>query len=143
MLLKALPTAFFAVIVPCAAVTESTQAPSAAALVIPPLEIPEETISGLFLRKIAFGREFDSPVTLATIPDGGGGSGEQVIAMQRGEFCAVRLEDGKWRPFLDFRERMKGLVLFEEGVHGIAFHPGFAVNRLFTSATRRTTHAAR
>lgn len=128
MLLTALPTAFFALVVPCAAVTESASPPAAAALVIPPLEIPEETISGLFLRKIAFGRELDSPVTLATIP---GGGGEQVIAMQRGEFCALRLADGKWRPFIDFRERMKGLVLFEEGVHGIAFHPGFAVNRLF------------
>ena len=85
-------------------------------------------MSGLVLRKIAFGREFDSPVMLATLP---GGGGEQVIAMQRGEFCALRLADGKWRPFLDFRERMKGIVLFEEGVHGIAFHPGFAENRLF------------
>jgi hypothetical protein len=41
MLLTALPTAFFAVVVPCAAVAESTPPPAAAALVIPPLEIPE------------------------------------------------------------------------------------------------------
>lgn len=83
---------------------------------------------GLVLQKIAFPREFDSPVMLATLP---GGSDEQVIAMQRGEFCALRLADAKWRPFLDFRDRMKGIVLFEEGVHGITFHPGFAKNRLF------------
>lgn len=84
---------------------------------------------GLVLRRLAFDREFDSPVMLATLPDG---SGEQVIAMQRGEFCAVRLDGGgQWRPFLDFREKMQNLVLFEEGVHGIAFHPRFAVNRLF------------
>lgn len=97
--------------------------------VIPPPEIPEEPLGGVMLRRLSFDREFDSPVMLATIPEGGG---EQVIAMQRGEFCAVRLDgSGQWRPFLDFREKMKGLVLFEEGVHGIAFHPRFAENRLF------------
>ncbi|MCF7786340.1 MAG: PQQ-dependent sugar dehydrogenase [Prosthecobacter sp.] len=86
-------------------------------------------MSGIVLRKLAFDREFDSPVMLAPLPDA---SGEQVIAMQRGEFCAVRLDgSGKWRPFLDFREQMKDILLFEEGVHGIAFHPRFAENRLF------------
>jgi hypothetical protein len=96
---------------------------------IPPLEIPEEHMPGIVLRKLAFDREFDSPVMLASLPDA---SGEQVIAMQRGEFCAVRLDgSGQWRPFLDFRAKMKGILLFEEGVHGIAFHPRFAENRLF------------
>jgi quinoprotein glucose dehydrogenase len=96
---------------------------------IPPQELPEEQMPGIVLRKLAFDREFDSPVTLASLPDAGG---EQVIAMQRGEFCALRLDgSGMWRPFLDFRAKMKGLVLFEEGVHGIAFHPRFAENRLF------------
>lgn len=96
---------------------------------IPPPQIPEEPLPGIMLRKLAFDREFDSPVMLASLPDA---SGEQVIAMQRGEFCAVRLDgSGQWRPFLDFREKMKGVVLFEEGVHGIAFHPRFAENRLF------------
>ena len=120
--------AFFAAALPCTAVTEGETSPVSAAPLIPPLEIPEESVSGIVLRKIAIDREFDSPVMLATLPDGGG---EQVIAMQRGEFCAVRLDGGTWRPFLDFRERMKGIVLFEEGVHGIAFYPGFAKNRLF------------
>lgn len=120
--------AFFAAALPCTAVTEGETSPVSAAPLIPALEIPEETVSGIVLRKIAIDREFDSPVMLATLPDGGG---EQVIAMQRGEFCAVRLDGGTWRPFLDFRKRMKGIVLFEEGVHGIAFHPGFAKNRLF------------
>lgn len=96
---------------------------------IPPPQIPEEPLPGILLRELAFDREFDSPVALASVPDA---SGEQVIAMQRGEFCAVRLDgSGQWRPFLDFREKMKGVVLFEEGVHGIAFHPRFAENRLF------------
>ncbi len=103
--------------------------PAPAAPEIPPLELPEEPMTGIVLRKLAFDREFDSPVMLASMPDAGG---EQVIAMQRGEFCAVRLDgSGQWRPFLDFREKMKGLVLFEEGVHGIAFHPRFSENRLF------------
>jgi len=96
---------------------------------VPPLDITEETLPGFHLKRIPFGREFDSPVTLATIPEGGG---EQVVAMQRGEFCAVKLGgELTWRPFLDFRERMKGILLFEEGVHGISFHPQFATNRLF------------
>jgi len=96
---------------------------------IPPQELPEEQMPGVVLRKLAFDREFDCPVMLAPLPDD---SGEQVIAMQRGEFCAVRLDgSGQWRPFLDFREKMKGIVLFEEGVHGIVFHPQFAKNRLF------------
>ncbi|MDI1311949.1 PQQ-dependent sugar dehydrogenase [Prosthecobacter sp.] len=96
---------------------------------IPPLEIPEEPLPGIVLRKLAFDREFDSPVMLASLPDA---SREQVIAMQRGEFCAVRLDgSGQWRPFLDFRAKMKDILLFEEGVHGIAFHPRFAENRLF------------
>ncbi len=97
--------------------------------VIPPPEIPEEPVPGLVLRQLAFDREFDSPVMLATMP---GEEGEQVIAMQRGEFCALRLDGtGQWRPFLDFSRKMKGITMFEEGVHGIAFHPHFAENRLF------------
>jgi quinoprotein glucose dehydrogenase len=96
--------------------------------IIPPPDIPEEPLPGFRLARLTFEREFDSPVMLVTIPEG---KGEQVVAMQRGEFCAVRVEDATWRPFLDFRERMKDILLFEEGVHGIAFHPQFATNRLF------------
>ena len=97
--------------------------------VLPPLEIPEVVLAGVTLNRIAFEREFDSPVMLSTIPEG---DGEQVIALQRGEFCAVKLDGGgEWRMFLDFRKRMEGLTLFEEGVHGIAFHPQFETNRLF------------
>lgn len=96
---------------------------------VPPPDVPEEPHVGVSLIRLPFDREFDSPVMLTTIPDG---RGEQVIAMQRGELCALHLDGtGQWRPFLDFRERMKGIVLFEEGVHGIAFHPRFAENRLF------------
>lgn len=96
---------------------------------VPPPDVPEEPHVGVSLIRLPFDREFDSPVMLTTIPDG---RGEQVIAMQRGELCSLHLDGtGQWRPFLDFRERMKGIVLFEEGVHGIAFHPRFAENRLF------------
>lgn len=96
---------------------------------IPPLEIPEEVFTGVNLTRVSFDREFDCPVTLTSIP---GGKGEQVIALQRGEFCAVKLDNsGECRKFLDFRKRMEGIVMFEEGVHGIAFHPQFAHNHLF------------
>lgn len=115
---------------PSLAVSETTlPQPVPAAPIIPPPEIPEEPVPGLVLRQLAFDREFDSPVMLATMP---GEEGEQVIAMQRGEFCAIRLDGtGQWRPFLDFRQKMKEITMFEEGVHGIAFHPQFAENRLF------------
>lgn len=96
---------------------------------VPPPDIPEDPLPGIGLSRIRFDREFDSPVSLATLP---GADGEQVIALQRGEFCALRLDgSGEWRSFLDFRKKMEGIVLFEEGVHGIAFHPEFEKNRLF------------
>lgn len=105
------------------------QATSLVPPAVPPLEIPEESYPGLRLARIAFDREFDSPVMLSAIP---GVAGEMVVAMQRGEFSALKLDgSGAHRLFLDFRERMKGVLLFEEGVHGIAFHPQFATNRLF------------
>lgn len=94
----------------------------------PPQEIPEEPLPGFRLARIPFDREFDSPVMLASIPNG---RGEQVVAQQRGEFHAVKIDETSSRLFLDFRERMKGIVLFEEGVHGIAFHPQFTTNRRF------------
>lgn len=95
---------------------------------LPPPDVPEENFPGIALVRLSMGREFDSPVMLTVVP---GGEGEQVVAMQRGELCAVNLGEGSWRPFLDLRERMKGIMLFEEGVHGIAFHPEFTRNRLF------------
>lgn len=97
---------------------------------VPALEIPEDTLPGIGLSRLVFDREFDSPVALsAALPDSGG---EQILALQRGEFCAVKLDgSGQWRSFLDFRPRMAGIVLFEEGVHGIALHPQFEKNRLF------------
>lgn len=114
----------------CLAVPETAlPRPVLEAPAIPPPEIPEEPVPGLVLRQLAFDREFDSPVMLATMP---GEEGEQVIALQRGEFCALRLDgSGQWRPFLDFSTKMKGITMFEEGVHGIAFHPRFAENQLF------------
>lgn len=129
-LAAALPAFLFLAAQPCKAVPESEpRQPVAEVPGIPPPEIPEEPVPGMVLRQLAFDREFDSPVMLSTMPDG---RGEQVIAMQRGEFCALRLDgSGQWRPFLDFTVKMKDITLFEEGVHGIAFHPRFAENRLF------------
>ena len=95
---------------------------------LPPAEVPEDVHAGVRLAKVAFDREFDSPVMLAAIP---GGQGEQVLATQRGEFWCIKIEQATWRPFLDFRDRMKDILLFEEGVHGVAFHPQFESNRCF------------
>lgn len=93
----------------------------------PPIE--EETLPGARLRLL--GGEsfvFDSPAAVARIP---GSPGWVVIAMQRGELWCAHPESGEKRLFLDFRKRMQGVILFEEGVHGIAFHPQFLGNGLF------------
>ena len=55
-----------------------------------------------------------------------------VVALQRGEMRV--LPEDRNSPdaplFLDLRERMKEETDFEEGVHGLAFHPHFATRRL-------------
>lgn len=122
--------ASFVALATSSSAAEGIRSPELAALppTMPPEEVPEDVHVGVRLAKVTFDREFDSPVMLATLP---GGQGEQVLATQRGEFWSVRIEQATWRPFLDFRERMKDILLFEEGVHGIAFHPQFQSNRCF------------
>ncbi len=98
-----------------------------------PGELPpalEETVmDGILLRRLGGGDFlFDSPSGAACIP---GSPGWLVVAMQRGELWCAHPASGEKRLFLDFRKRMQGLFLFEEGVHGIAFHPQFSGNGLF------------
>jgi glucose/arabinose dehydrogenase len=71
---------------------------------------------------------FDSPSSVARIP---GSHRWMVVAMQRGELWCAHPATGKKQMFLDFRRRMQGVILFEEGIHGIVFHPQFASNGLF------------
>ncbi len=94
-----------------------------------PLPIEEEVMRETRLRQLggdAF--LFDSPAAVARIP---GSPGWVVVAMQRGELWCAHPETGAKRMFLDFRKRMQGVILFEEGVHGIVFHPQFLGNGLF------------
>lgn len=110
---------------------EPAEAPAAADML--PGEMPpaleEAVLAGVSLRRL--GDEaflFDSPSAVARIP---GSPGWVVVAMQRGELWCAHPETGERRLFLDFRKRMQGIILFEEGVHGIAFHPQFLSNGLF------------
>ncbi|RYD18106.1 MAG: glucose sorbosone dehydrogenase [Verrucomicrobiaceae bacterium] len=70
----------------------------------------------------------DNAAASAVVP---GADGRVVVALQRGQ---VRVLPGDRNAmeapmFLDLREKMKEETDFEEGVHGIAFHPRFAENR--------------
>lgn len=62
-----------------------------------------------------------------------GEKSSQIVAMQRG--MVVRLprdrSASKAATFLDFRKKIKSETDFEEGLHGIAFHPNFKTNRRF------------
>lgn len=89
--------------------------------------------------------QFDCPVALALMPLAEPQRPRLVVALQRGEFWVLPEDEvlGKPLRFLDLRERLKEAMLFEEGVHGLAFHPDFAVNRKFyvsysTVSPRRT-----
>ncbi|MCB1232825.1 MAG: PQQ-dependent sugar dehydrogenase [Verrucomicrobiae bacterium] len=83
------------------------------------------------LRPLSFETKFDLPSGFLHLPDG-----TTVIACQRGLFHRVDLRDPA-KPsaiYLDFREKMKGSVNFEDGIHGLALHPQFEKNgRLFLS----------
>ncbi len=94
-----------------------------------PPALPETRRDDVTLRPVG-GEDFlfDSPSSVARIP----GSPEWVVvAMQRGELWCAHPATGKKQMFLDFRRRLQGIILFEEGVHGIAFHPQFLSNGLF------------
>lgn len=91
-------------------------------------KLPEEPAEWCHLLPIPTSVRFDVPVALAVVP---GPEKQVVIAQQRGAFHIMRLDDADPRLFLDFRGRLKDLTLFEEGVHGIAFHQKFGQNGLF------------
>jgi len=94
-----------------------------------PPAIEQQTMDGIQL--VALGGadfNFDSPASVAPIP---GSPGWVVVAMQRGELWCAHPDTGAKQLFLDFRARMQGIILFEEGVHGIVFHPQFLSNGRF------------
>jgi glucose/arabinose dehydrogenase len=72
----------------------------------------------------------DCPSTLAVTP---GPGGREVVGLQRGLITVLPTDRDAAKPevFLDFRERLKEETDFEEGLHGMVFHPDFAKNRRF------------
>lgn len=81
---------------------------------------------------------FDDNASAATvIPDG---SGRVAVGLQRGQ---IRLlpEDHEATDapmFLDLRDKLRDETEFEEGLHGIAFHPDFKANgRFYVCYTQR------
>ncbi len=91
-------------------------------------EVPKENAGWCALEKLPFGEVFDLPVGFIHLPDG-----STIIACQRGMFYRVDLKapETPATVFLDFRERMKGVAAFEDGVHGLALHPQFEMNGRF------------
>lgn len=96
-----------------------------------------DPLPDLALELVAEG--FDAPIFLVEPPDG---TGRRFVGDQTG---AVHVIDGsgdrKPVPFLDLRDAMTSLLqaFDERGLWSLAFHPGFARNRLFyvTYAARR------
>jgi quinoprotein glucose dehydrogenase len=71
----------------------------------------------------------DAATALAIVADGN--SKRMVVALQKGQ---VRLlpqnrNSGEAPLFLDLREKIEGQYSFEDGLHGLAFHPAFATER--------------
>ena len=74
---------------------------------------------------------FDDNATAAAVtPDA---EKRTVVALQRGQLRVLpqNREMSEAALFLDLREKMKEEIEFEEGVHGLAFHPNFASTRRF------------
>lgn len=82
------------------------------------------------LQRLYLKHRFDSPVALAVMPLP---EPRHVIMQQRGEVWLLPQDEVLGTPerFLDFREKLKDVILFEEGFHGLAFHPDFAQNGRF------------
>jgi len=105
---------------------EAVPAPAA-----PYQDIPSvEGMQHFKLQRIHTRQAFDSPVALAIMPLP---DPREVIMLQRGELWLLPKDEvlGKPSRFLDFREPLKKVVLFEEGFHGLAFHPDYARNNKF------------
>ncbi|QIF00301.1 PQQ-dependent sugar dehydrogenase [Roseimicrobium sp. ORNL1] len=96
-----------------------------------PVEIPLTDAARHYrLQRLYVKQRFDSPVamTVAPLPEP-----RHVIMQQRGEVWVLPQDEilGTPERFLDFREQLKNVILFEEGFHGMAFHPDFAQNGKF------------
>ncbi|RYD24605.1 MAG: hypothetical protein EOP87_25815, partial [Verrucomicrobiaceae bacterium] len=72
---------------------------------------------------------FDDNATASAIVPGA--NGRVVVALQRGQMRVLPEDRNSAEApmFLDLREKMKEETDFEEGLHGIAFHPRFAETR--------------
>lgn len=70
----------------------------------------------------------DNASAAAVVPDD---SGRVVVGLQRGmlKLLPESSDASEATTFLDLREKMKEESDFEEGIHGIAFHPDFRNNR--------------
>jgi glucose/arabinose dehydrogenase len=84
----------------------------------------------------------DNATASAVVPDG---SQRVVVALQRGQVRTLPLDRAAEEAplFLDLRDKLKEEKEFEEGLHGLAFHPQFAkLRRVFVcysqSGPRRT-----
>lgn len=96
-----------------------------------PREIPiTDSAAEYRLQRLYVKQRFDSPVAMAVMPLP---EPRHAIMQQRGEIWVLPQDEilGTPERFLDFREQLKKVVLFEEGFHGMAFHPDFAQNGKF------------
>lgn len=95
-------------------------------------QLPAVDVTDQYRLQRLYSREkFDCPVALAVVP--GAEEFREAVLLQRGEIWLLHRDRvlGKPERFLDLRERQKNVILFEEGMHGLAFHPDFAANGKF------------
>lgn len=99
--------------------------------VFPPTVNTVDIASQYRLLRIYAPRKFDCPVALSILP--GGQVKREVLMLQRGEIWLLPSShlSSEAELFLDFREKLKSALLFEEGFHGMAFHPDFSRNGKF------------
>lgn len=110
----------------CAAFADTPTNPN----ISPPTVSTVDITSQYRLLRLYPQKKFDCPVALAILP---GQIRREMLMLQRGEIWQLpsnRLS-GDAELFLDFREKLKSAMLFEEGFHGLAFHPDFSKNGKF------------
>lgn len=119
---------------PAAAQEETPIPQQAPAPPVFPKETPTVDATEQFqLQRLWPTKKFDCPVALALVP---GSPTREVLLLQRGEVWLLPEDrmNGEPELILDLRDKVKAAMLFEEGCHGIAFHPDFANNgRLYVS----------
>jgi glucose/arabinose dehydrogenase len=115
---------------PVPASTTSTAAPSATTATIGSVTTePLPPLLGIAARTIA--GDLDRPVFVTGIQ----GTDRLLVLQQGGSIVAVDPESGQIEPFLDISDRV-GDFGIEQGLLGLALHPGFADNgRLFAYYT--------